>query len=168
VWNRGFVLAQVGATGGGLDSTRTRAGVTAVSQNIERHTLILHAEGGLLTNPAPGREFDPWLEQRGPRLFGIHDFTGTRMTWFVLEDRILLVDDVLGLMALGLAPFLEYGGAWYADEPARQGGNAGMSLRFGPTRAVRGEAAELAFGYRFGQGVKGKRWAVSLRKGFSF
>jgi len=168
VWNRGFVLAQVGATGGGLDSTRTRAGVTAVSQNIERHTLILHAEGGLLTNPKPGREFDPWLEQRGPRLFGIHDFTGTRMTWFVLEDRILLVDDVLGLMALGLAPFIEYGGAWYADEPARQGGNAGMSLRFGPTRAVRGEAAELAFGYRFGQGVKGKRWAVSLRKGFSF
>ena len=43
-----------------------------------------------------------------------------------------------------------------------------MSLRFGPTRAVRGEAAELAFGYRFGQGVKGKSWGITLRKGVSF
>ena len=167
VWKRGFVMVQVAANGG-LDSTRTRAGVTVVSQNIGRHTLILHAEGGLLTNPKPGREFDPWLEQRGPRLFGIHDFTGTRMTWFVLEDRILVADGILGLLALGVAPFVEYGGAWYSDEPPRQGGNAGISLRFGPTRAVRGEATELAFGYRFGQGVKGKRWGVSLRQGFSF
>src|SRR5437868_3133856 len=82
--------------------------------------------------------------------------------------RALVVDDILGLMAFGLAPYLDYGGAWYADEPARQGGDAGLSLRFGPTRAVRGEAAEFAFGYRFGQGVHGRRWAISLRKGFSF
>jgi hypothetical protein len=81
---------------------------------------------------------------------------------------VVLVDDILGLFALGGAPFVEYGGAWYADEPSRQGGNAGMSLRMGPTRAVQGEAAEFAFGYRFGQGLKGKRWALTLRKGFSF
>jgi hypothetical protein len=171
VWKRGFLTVQVDATGGsgGLDSSRTRAGATVVSQAIDRHTLIAHAEGGLLTNPKPGREFDPWIEQRAPRLFGIHDFTGTRMTWFVLEDRVLVVDELLGLFALGVAPFVEYGGAWYADEAPRQGGNAGMSLRFGPTRAVRGEAAELAVGYRFDQaGGTGKKWAVSLRKGFSF
>ncbi len=168
VWKKGFVMVQADATGGGLDSTRTRAGMTVVSQNIDRHTLIAHGEAGLLTNPKPGREFDPWLEQRNPRLFGIHDFTGTRMTWFVLEDRILVADNMLGLMALGLAPFIDYGGAWYADEPPRQGGNVGTSLRFGPTRAVQGEAVELAFGYRFGQGMKGKRWAFTLRQGFSF
>jgi len=167
VWTGGFAMVQ-GDANGGLDSTRTRAGVTVVSQNIDGHTLILHAEGGLLTNPKPGREFDPWLEQRSPRLFGIHNFTGTRMTWFVLEDRILVADNVLGLWAVGLAPFVDYGGAWYSDESPRQGGNAGMSLRFGPTRAVRGEAAELAFGYRFGQGVKGKSWGITLRKGVSF
>jgi len=166
VWTRGFALLKLKANG--LDSTRTRGEVTIVSQNVRRHTLILHAEGGLLSHSSPGAEFDPWLDQRGPRLFGIHDFTGTRTTWLVFEDRILVVDDILGLMAFGLAPFLDYGGAWYADEPARQGGDAGLSLRFGPTRAVRGEAAEFAFGYRFGQGVHGRRWAISLRKGFSF
>lgn len=166
LWTRGFAVLRAEANG--LDSTRTRVRLTVVSQNIRRHTLIAHAEGGLLTHPKPGAEFDPWVEQRGPRLFGVHDFTGTRTTWFVLEDRILVAHDILGLFAAGIAPFLEYGGAWYGDEPARQGGDAGISLRFGPTRAVRGQAAELAFGYRFGDGVRGKRWAVTLRKGFSF
>lgn len=166
VWKRGFAV--LGVQANGLDSTRTRVQLTVVSQALRRHTLIAHAEGGLLSRPKPGAEFDPWLEQRGPRLFGVHDFTGTRTTWFVLEDRILVADDILGLMAAGIAPFLDYGGAWYGDESARQGGDAGISLRFGPTRAVRGEAAEIAFGYRFGDGVRGKRWAITLRKGFSF
>lgn len=166
VWNRGFAVLRVAANG--LDTTRTRAQVTVVSQNIPRHTLIAHAEAGIVTNPKPGAEFDPWVEQRGPRLFGLHAFTGTRMTWFVLEDRILVVDEMLGLFALGAAPFVEYGGAWYDDQPPRQGGDAGVSLRFGPTRAVRGDAAELAIGYRFGDGVPGGRWAITLRKGFSF
>jgi hypothetical protein len=165
VWRRGFAVLRVKANG--LDSTRTEARLTVVSQDIPRHTLIAHAEGGVVTNPKPGAEFNPWSVQRGPRLFGVHDFTGTRMTWFVLEDRILVAENVLGLMAMGLAPFLDYGGAWYSDEPARQGGDVGVSLRFGPTRAVRGEAAEFAFGYRFGD-VQGKRWAFTLRKGFSF
>ena len=166
VWKRGFAVVRVAANG--LDTTRTQAEVTVVSQDIPRHTWIMHAEGGVVTHPKPGAEFDPWMVQRAPRLFGIHEFTGTRSTWFVLEDRILVVDEILGLMALGLAPFLDYGGAWYRDEAARQGGDAGLSLRFGPTRAVRGEAVEVAFGYRFGQGVQGRRWAVTLRKGFSF
>ena len=165
VWKRGFAVLQVAANG--LDSTRTQAQMTVVSQDVRRHTLIAHAEGGVVTHPKPGREFDPWSVQRGPRLFGVHDFTGTRTTWFVLEDRILLADDILGLMAMGMAPFLDYGGAWYPDEQARQGGDVGVSLRFGPTRAVRGEAVELAFGYRFG-GAGGKRWGFTLRKGFSF
>ena len=166
VWKRGFAVLRVAANG--LDTTRTLAEVTVVSQDIPRHTWILHAEGGVVSRAKPGAEFDPWVVQRGPRLFGIHEFTGTRTTWFVLEDRILVADDILGLMAFGLAPFLDYGGAWYSDEPARQGGDAGLSLRFGPTRAVRGQAAELAVGYRFGEGVAGKRWVVTLRKGFSF
>jgi hypothetical protein len=166
VWKRGFAVLRV--TANGLDSTRTQAELTVVSQDIPRHTLIAHAEGGIVTHPKPGAEFDPWTVQRGPRLFGAHDFTGTRTTWFAFEDRILVADEMLGLMALGLAPFLDYGGAWYGYERPRQGGDAGLSLRFGPTRAVRGDAAEMAFGYRFGQGWQGKRWAFTLRKGFSF
>lgn len=165
VWTRGFAVVRLNANG--LDSTRTRGELTVVSQNIPRHTLIAHAEAGFVTHARLGHEFDPWTDQRGPRLFGVHDFTGTRMTWFVLEDRILVVDNILGLMALGLAPFVDYGGAWYGDQTPQQGGDAGISIRFGPTRAVSGEAGEVALGYRFGV-VRGGPWAITIRKGFSF
>jgi hypothetical protein len=168
VWPRGFAVVRLNANG--LDSTRTHGELTVVSQNIPRHTVIVHAEAGFVTHARLGHEFDLWNDPRGPsgpRLFGVHDFTGTRMTWFVLEDRILVVDDILGLMALGLAPFLDYGGAWYGDQTPQQGGDAGISIRFGPTRAVSGEAAEVAVGYRFGV-VRGGPWAITIRKGFSF
>lgn len=165
IWKRGFAVLRAEANG--LDSTRTRAGLTVVSQNLRRHTLIGHVEGGSLYRPKRGAEFDLWSEQRGPRLYGVHDFTGTRMVWLVVEDRILLAEEVFGLVGLGIAPFLDYGGAWFGSD-ARLSGDVGLSLRFGPTRAVRGEAAEIAFGYRFGDSVGPKRWAVTLRKGVSF
>jgi len=163
VWRGGFALLYGEATG--LDSTRTRGRLTIVSQNLPRQTLIAHLEGGRLQRPKPGAEFDLWFDQRGPRLFGAHAFTGTRMAWLAFEDRILVADDLWGMVGLGLAPFLDYGGAWYADEPARLGGDAGLALRFGPTRAVRGDAGELAVGYRFGIGTG---WAIALRRGFRF
>ena len=166
IWKRGFAVLSIAANG--LDTTRTLGQLTIVSQNIPRHTLIAHVEGGVVTHPKPGHEFDPWNSQRGPRLFGIHDFTGTRTTWFAFEDRILVADEIMGLMAIGVAPFFDYGGAWFGDEDARQGGDAGLSLRFGPTRAVRGDVAEMAFGYRFGPTPPGNGWTFTLRKGFSF
>ena len=165
VWRRGFAVLRAEANG--MDSTRTRGRLTIVTQNIRRHTLITHFEAGSLYKVRRGSEFDLWLEQRGPRLYGVHDFTGTRMVWLVIEDRILVAEEVFGMVGVGVAPFVDYGGAWYGDD-SRLRGDVGLSLRFGPTRAVRGEAAEIAFGYRFGSGVGSKRWAVTLRKGVSF
>jgi len=73
------------------------------------------------------------------------------------------------MVGLGLAPFVDYGGAWFANETSRLGGDAGVALRFGPTRAVRGDAGELAVGYRFGSAVGIKKgWALALRRGFRF
>jgi len=163
VWRGGFALLNGEASG--LDSTRLRAGLTLVSQNLPRQTLIAHVEAGRLLRPKPGAEYDLWFNQRVPRLYGAHEFTGTRMGWLVFEDRVLVVDDLWGMVGLGLAPFVDYGGAWYADEAARLGGDVGVALRFGPTRAVHGDAGELAVGYRFGVG---RGWAMSLRRGFRF
>src|SRR3989454_241342 len=173
LWPRGFALLQGQANGiyngAGLDSGRVRAGVTVASQNLPRQTLILHLEGGALERTRPGSEFDLWLDKRGPRVFGVHEFTGTRMAWLALEDRILVTDEVWGLVGVGLAPFLDWGGAWYADEGSRLGGDVGIALRLGPTRAVRGDVGEIALGYRFGAGFRpGSRWAVAVRKGVAF
>src|SRR5439155_25027138 len=98
-------------------------------------------------------------------VFGIHAFTGTRLVWLALEDGVLVADDLWGLIGVGVAPFLDYGGAWYAGEPARLGGDVGLSLRIGPTRAVRGDVADIAVGYRLGEGVAGGPWGFALRKG---
>src|SRR2546430_12431213 len=51
---------------------------------------ILHVEGAQLRRAKPGNELDLWNSQNGPRVFGIHEFTGTRMAWLALEDRLLV------------------------------------------------------------------------------
>jgi hypothetical protein len=175
LWAGGFAVLRgwangvyVGGGGGALDSARVAGSLTVASQNLRRHTLILHVEGGALRRTNPGAEFDLWLSQKGPRVFGIHQFTGTRMAWLALEDRVVVSEELSGLVGIGVAPFFDYGGAWYADEPARLGGDIGLALRLGPTRAVRGDVAEFAIGYRFGKGFTGSRWGVSIGKGIVF
>ena len=153
---------------GGIDSGRVSGGITVASQNLRRQTLILHAEAGALERPKPGDEFDLWVLKKGPRVFGIHQLTGSRMVWLALEDRILVRDELWSLVGVGIAPFFDYGGAWYADEPARLGGDVGLAWRMGPTRSVHGDVAEFALGYRFGDGWTGSRWAIAVRNGVVF
>ena len=85
-------------------------------------------------------------------------------------------------MGVGLAPYFDWGGAWFGDEPVwpgkgaitllepmRTGSDAGISLRLGPTRAVRGDVSEFAFGYRFGAPAGAPHgWALSIRRGIPF
>jgi hypothetical protein len=172
VWHRGFgVLRARGSgvfTAAGLDSGRAEVAATLASQNLARQTIILHAEAGAAERPTPGGEYDLWDTRRGPRLFGAHVFTGTRRTWLVLEDRVLVADDWLGLMGVGLAPFVEFGGAWYPGDPRRTGGNAGIALRIGPTRSARASVVEIAGGWRFGTGWDAQRWALAVRTAFRF
>jgi hypothetical protein len=180
VWRGGFVLLRASGNGifnaGGLDSGRAGAGLTIASQNLARQTAVLHVEAGVMRGGTPGSEFDLWRDRNGPRLFGAHAFTGTRKVWVAAEHRVLVADHLWGLVGVGLAPFLDYGGAWFdhngawfAAEPARLGGDAGVALRFGPTRAVHGDVTEVAVGVRFGEGVgTGKRWAVTVRRAISF
>jgi hypothetical protein len=163
---RGYLVLYGAPTawhGAGLDSGHVRAGLTVVSQNLEYQTLIAHIEGG---GTAP-REAHQLLRhpqnQSGPRLYSAHAFTGTRTIWATFEDRIVVADQAFGLVGIGLAPFFDWGGAWFGDEPVwvgkgpitllepmRTGNDAGISIRLGPTRAVRGDVSEIAFGYRFG------------------
>ena len=172
LWPGGFaVLSGAGNgvfTAGLPDSGRVAGALTVASQNLRGQTLIFHLEGARLRRPAPNALFDLWLDRTGPRVFGAHEFTGSRMAWLAVEDRVLVADDAWGLLGVGVAPFLDYGGAWYPDERVRLGGDLGVSLRIGPTRAVRGDVAEFAIGYRFGKGFSGSRWGFAIRKGVTY
>ena len=186
IWRGGFIVLNGAAhgvyAGTALDSGRVRGGVTIASQNFAYQTAIVHLESGALRRGKPNTFFDTWQDQTGPRLYPAHAFTGTRTMWFTFEDRIVLSEQAFGLVGVGVAPYLDWGGAWYGDEPVwpgkvgaslrepmRTGSDAGISLRLGPTRAVRGEVSEFAVGYRFGGPAGAPRgWALSIRRGISF
>lgn len=171
VWGQSFFrLAFEGHSilrGGRADSGAVQVSSTLVVKELPRQTFIAHGVIGAQRAPIPGAEFDLGLV-RGPRAFGAHAFTGTRMAWIMGEHRVYLVDDWLGLLGLGAAVFADYGGAWYAGERRRLGGDVGFGLRIGASRALRSEVARLDLAYRFGDGVSGNRWTVIFGRGVSF
>lgn len=173
-WERGFVRweAQANAlfTADGLDSARVWSGLTVASRVASRHAAVLHIEAGARRGLPPGSEFDLGHGQ-GPRAFDVHAFTGTRLVWGTLEHRWFAVDEVLHLLGVGFAAFVDYGGAWYADEPARAGGNVGLGLRLGATRATGTNVGRFDLAYRFGDEWRDDgrgRWVVSLGRAYAF
>ncbi|HXY68085.1 MAG TPA: hypothetical protein VEH62_01465, partial [Gemmatimonadales bacterium] len=167
-WRDGFAWLRFDADGvlgsAGLDSGRTDASMTVATQRLPRQTLVFHAEGGAARRVAPGTDFDLWLYLDGPRAYPAHAFTGTRRYWAVVEDRFLVANDVLGLVGVGIAPFVEWGGAWYADERPRAAGDAGLALRLGSTRSTRGEVTEIAVARRLGPVIVAGGWALVIRQ----
>jgi hypothetical protein len=186
LWPGGFIVlngvAHALYAGTALDSGRVRGGVTIASQNFAYQTAIVHLEGAAQRGAAPNAFYDTWQDQSGLRLYPAHAFTGTRTFWFTFEDRIVLTEHLFGLVGVGIAPFFDWGGAWFGDEPVwpgkgsivlrepmRTGSDAGIALRLGPTRAVRGDVSEFAFGYRFGAPADAPHgWALSIRRGIRF
>ncbi len=154
-------------TSAGLDSGQVWVALTLATRVIPKNATVLHVEAGMQENPPPGMEFDLG-HGLGPRLFGPHSFTGNRSAWGSLEHRAFLIDEVIGLLGIGLAAFLDYGGAWYEDQSPRLGGDVGFGLRIGATRATGPNVGRIDFGYRFGDGTEDKRWAFSFGQGFAF
>jgi hypothetical protein len=154
-------------TSAGVDSGRVAAALTVASRLIPRQATVLHFEAGLRKNPAPGAEFDLG-HGLGPRAFEPHAFTGTRAIWGVAEHRVFLWDELFGMLGLGVAGFVDYGGAWFADQPARHGGDVGIGIRSGATSATGPNVGRLDLAYRFGDGITGSRWVVSFGTAYQF
>jgi hemolysin activation/secretion protein len=128
---------------------------------------IAHVEAGWLQNPLPGAEFDLGLGS-GPRAFRSHAFTGDRTVFATGEYRITVLEDFLGLVGLGIAGFVDHGGAWYAGTPRRLGWDAGFGLRLGASRASDTEALRFDLARRFGNDAQDGGWVVVVGKGFVF
>jgi hypothetical protein len=152
---------------GGLDSGSVQLAATAVLQPGHNQVGILHLEGGWLENPVPGTEFDLGLGT-GPRAFRSHAFTGDRSYFGTAEYRVTVVDDFLGMIGLGVAGFVDHGGAWYAGERRRTGWDAGIGLRLGASRSTDTDALRFDLARRFGNDVQGPGWVVTVGKGFVF
>jgi hypothetical protein len=167
---RGYVRASVAADGvfdsAGLDSGRVNVRLTVAQKFAPRHATFLLLHAGALERPPPGQEFDLG-HGAGPRSFGPHAFVGTRAVWGTFEHQWFVVDDLYDVLGIGLAAFVDYGGAWYPDQRRRLGGNVGIGLRLGANRSTGANTGRIDLGYRFADGFD-KRWAVSFGRGFVF
>lgn len=151
----------------GLDSGSVQLAATAVLQPGPRQVGILHVEGGWLENPLPGGEFDLGLGT-GPRAFRSHAFTGDRSYFGTAEYRVTVANDFLGMIGLGIAGFVDHGGAWYAGMPRRSGTDAGVGLRLGASRSTDTDALRFDLARRFGNDAQRAGWVVTVGKGFVF
>ncbi len=154
-------------TSAGLDSGTVQVGGTVVLQPAARHLAVFHLEGGWLEDPVPGEEFDLGLGS-GPRAFGSHSFTGDRSFFTTAEYRYTMVDDLWGQAGIGLAGFVDYGGAWYSGSPHRTGWDAGIGLRLGASRSTDVPALRFDLAHRFANDVDRAGWVITIGKGFGF
>lgn len=167
----GFAYLDVGANGlhttAGLDSGSVQLGLTTVLQPGRGHVAVFHVEGGWLKNPVPGEEFDLGLGS-GPRAFGSHAFTGDRSVFATAEYRVTVTNNLFGLVGLGVAGFVDHGGAWYSGSRRRLGWDAGVGLRLGPSRSTATEALRFDLARRFANDVERPGWVLTVGKGFAF
>ncbi|HZN96991.1 MAG TPA: hypothetical protein VFB61_04605 [Gemmatimonadales bacterium] len=154
-------------TGVGLDSGAVQLAGTVVLQPAARHVAVFHAEGGWLKDPVPGEEFDLGLGS-GPRAFGSHAFTGDRSFFVTAEYRFTVVDDLWKMLGVGLAGFVDHGGAWYSGSPRRVGWDAGVGLRLGASRSTDTPALRFDLAHRFANDVEPAGWVITVGKGFAF
>jgi hypothetical protein len=154
-------------TSAGLDSGSVQLAGTVVLQPGPRHVAVLHVEGGWLEDPLPGEEFDVGLGS-GPRAFGSHAFTGDRSIFATAEYRFTVIDDLAGLMGIGIAGFVDHGGAWYSGARRRLGWDAGIGLRVGASRSSDTPALRFDLARRFANDVEPGGWVLTVGKGFAF
>ena len=77
-----------------------------------------------------------------------------------------VVDDFLGMVGLGVAGFVDHGGAWYAGSPRRTGWDAGIGIRLGASRSTDTDALRLRSGAAVRQRCPGCRLGGDRREGF--
>jgi hypothetical protein len=155
-------------TDAGLDSGRVEANLTLGTLIARRHSTAIYILAGVQENPPPGQQFSLGFNTP-PRSWEANSFVGTRALWGTLEHRWFAVDDFLKLFAVGLAAFVDYGGAWYPDQKPRFGGDFGIGLRMGSALGTVARTGRIDLGYRFGQGSDvGSRLVLSIGGSFVF
>lgn len=169
--SRGFAWVDSRANGvytsAGLDSGSVTLGGTVVISPFRRHLLIGHADVGSIKDPLPATEFDLGFAT-GPRAFPIHAFTGDRTYFATAEYRYTVGEDVFKALDIGLASFIDHGGAWYHNEARRTGTDIGLGLRLSASRAADANTTRLDLAYRMKNDRQKAGWVFVIASGLVF
>lgn len=161
------LLANGRFTSAGLDSGTVMTGATLYYSPFDRHAFVAHVGGGILDDPRPGGEFDLGLGL-GPRGFRIHAFTGDRAINTSAEYRYMVALDLFKFLDLGLATFVDWGGAWYQGSARRTGWDTGIGLRLGPSRSTQIDLTRIDLVYRGRNDRDPAGWLVVIGRGLVF
>ena len=151
----------------GIDSSSAEGGLLTVVQPNDKHLFVANVAAGRLKNPPFGVEYDLGLGY-GVRAFPSHSFTGDRYYLVNGEYRWLALPRFLGLVGLGVAGFVDHGGAWFGGAERRSGTDAGVGFRIGSIRSAGSIVGRLDFAYRFSNEREPKGWVISLGRGFAW
>jgi len=169
--DKGFAYVDLTArgrfTGAGLDSGTVQTAATVAYLPNDRHLALLHGWVGWLHNPRPGGEFDFGFGV-GPRAYRLHAFTGDRGVFTTAEYRYMLAEDFLTIADVGVAAFVDWGGAWYSGERRRTAWDFGLGLRVGTSRSTDLLLNRIDLGYRAGNDREVSGWVLVIGKGFVF
>ena len=166
----GFLEALAGGlyTSAGLDSGVVQLAATGVTKPVPGHVAIAPRGSRLDQESAARAPSSTSGLGTGPRAFRSHAFTGDRTVFATAEYRVTVAEDFLGLVGLGIAGFVDHGGAWYAGTPRRLGWDAGLGLRLGASRATTPRRCGSTWRAASGTTRRRRGWVVTVGKGFVF
>lgn len=166
----GFLEARAGGviSATGVDSGTALVGATAIARlGSERQRVVLHVERSWSKGAVVGSDFDLGFGY-GPRAFRAHAFTGNRAWLATAEYRYTLTPELGKLAGIAIAAFIDRGGATFAGSRERNGTDAGIGLRIGPTRQADLRTIRIDLARRFANDVEPAGWVIVIGKGFTF
>ena len=76
--------------------------------------------------------------------------------------------DFLKVFDVGIATFVDWGGAWYAGSERRTGWDTGIGLRLGPSRSTQVDLNRVDLVYRGRTDRAPAGWLVVIGRGLTF
>jgi Surface antigen variable number repeat len=169
----GTLSAATRAREGSFENTLAEGQLLSVWRPAETsaHTLV----GRLLLSAGNRLDGEVQLEADGAnglRAYRLHAFAGDRRVILNLEDRVRLTPELLHLIVLGAAVFVDAGYAWPPGVPVRLSdlrADAGVGLRVGLPRASRHALVRFDLAYALRPDLQGRRgWLVSFSSSQAF
>jgi len=174
---RGFLVGSLRAAtrirGGSFENTLAEGELLAVWRLSERSAQTLVGRTLLSWGDRLDKEIQLEADgANGLRAYRLHAFAGDRRLIVNLEDRVRLTPELLHLIVLGAAAFVDAGYAWPPGSSFRLSdlrADAGVGLRVGLPRASRHALLRFDVAYALRPDLKGRRgWLISFSSSQAF
>ncbi|MCK4302697.1 MAG: hypothetical protein KAY24_00470, partial [Candidatus Eisenbacteria sp.] len=149
---RRFLLGTIWGVGQIIDGcgrdVRIESALRYYHNLTDRQTLAMRLRAGFGVHLAP-QDIFVMGSKHGLRGYEAYRFWGERVLQLNMEDRVILLSDLMGLVTVGLAAFVDGGLAWRAGhhEEARPRLGAGIGLRFLGSRTRGTVATRIDLGF---------------------